>query len=222
MKRVFLVSLLVAVLSAGNVWGARDVGGTFGAFQTARGIGMGDASFIGALGIADATSAFGMVRYGLADYLEGRLKLGIRDGGAYDATIAIGADVTYQWWSDGPATTHPIDLAFGGMIEYFSIEYNDPGLPVMYDESIFQVGGYAVGSYPFLLENGMTISPYGRFNLRIEDINPDDPQFDHTTELEFGFNAGAKLEINQTLSAYGEVQLDGNDGVFLGLDFILL
>ncbi|HOD65915.1 MAG TPA: hypothetical protein PLR32_09095 [candidate division Zixibacteria bacterium] len=216
MKKVLAAALLAALLAAGEAMAISAQGSGFGTLATARGIGAGRASFAGGVGLADATTAFGMVRYGFADYLEGRFKLGLRDDAGMDAVLQIGADVTYQFWSVGPQSPNPMDLAFGGMIEYFPPDYLDD-----VDESLWMFGGYAIGSYPFALNNGMKLSPYGRLNLRVESFGTDVRGGDNS-ELEFGLNGGAMLEITPTLNAYGEFQIDGNDGVFLGLEFLIM
>lgn len=209
MKKVLPVLFACVVLFGADAKAISAWGSGFGTLTTAQGIGGGRASFQGGLGVADATTVFGTLRYGFSDYLDGRIKLGLRDDNFYDATLLIGVDMTYQLWAVGPQTQDPFDLAFGGMFEYFG-----PG-----DVDVWELGAYALGSYPFLLRNGMTISPYGRLNIRLEDYSGD--RFSDS-ELEFGFNGGAKLQINEAMGVYGEFQLDGNDGVFLGIEFLLL
>jgi hypothetical protein len=91
--------------------------------------------------------------------------------------------------------------------------------------SVLQLGGFALGSYPFVLSNGSTLSPYGRLNLRMENLSVDWPGGtppgldDSESNLEFGLHAGVAWKFGSTATAYGEFQLDGNDGLFLGLDF---
>ena len=80
-----------------------------------------------------------------------------------------------------------------------------------------------LASYPIQLKNGRSITPYGRFNARMESVSRDLPPTatsdDSKTNLEVGFNAGVKWEMTSTVDLYGEFQLDGNDGLFLGIDF---
>ncbi len=216
MKKVLLSVMVLGLLAGTHAVAKNAVGSAFGTVSTAHGIGMGNASFQGVIGIADATTVSGAFRYGFSDYLDGRLKLGLYDGDE-DAEIVFGADMTFQVWTVSQQSRNPIELAFGGMFEFVS-----PG-----DATIWQLGGYSIGSYPFLLNNGMTLSPYGRLNIRVENYSidyPDDFPLDDAddSELEFGFNGGAMLRINETINAYGEFQIDGNDGVFFGIEFLVM
>ena len=156
MKKVLLAVAVVGLLAGTNASAIDAFGGAFGTVSTARGIGMGSASFQGVVGIADATSVYGAFRYGFSNYLDGRLKFGLLDGDGGDTEITFGADMTFQVWTVGPQSSNPFELAFGGMFEFVS-----PG-----DATLWQLGGYGIGSYPFGLSNGMTLSPYGRLDRK--------------------------------------------------------
>lgn len=209
-KRIAIVALLVLgfALSASADWAA---GSSFGCLTTATSLGQGRGTFGGGVGIADGTCAFGTFKYGLSKFTDGRLKLGIRDeGGAADAEITFGADFKWQFWNVGQGRREPLDMALGGFFEFV-----DAG-----GVSVFQFGGQLFGSYPFRLSGGGTLSPYGRFNIRMESLSGDRGGSD--TNLEFGLNGGVAWKATPTVEFYTEFQVDGNDGVFIGIDFSVM
>ncbi len=184
-------------------------GSAFGNLQTASAIGQGRGDFGMGVGVTgDATSFVGWFQYGLAPYIDGRLKLGIIDPDGGDAEVTFGTDFKYQIWEVTSAVTNPLDLAVGGFLEY--VDFGDG--------SVLQIGGHVIGSYPFTLDNGTVLSPYGRFNTRIERF--DNHRSD--SELRFGLNGGVAWEVTSTVTLYGEFQVDGNDGVFFGASFGVL
>ncbi|MCK4633025.1 MAG: hypothetical protein KAT79_07110, partial [candidate division Zixibacteria bacterium] len=75
-------------------------------------------------------------------------------------------------------------------------------------------------SYPFVMTNGTTLSPYGRINLRMERMSYTFKDSD--SDLRFGLNAGVGWAISPTINLYAELQIDGNDGLFLGADFNIM
>ena len=106
-------------------------------------------------------------------------------------------------------------MALGAFGEYYDFE----------NSSAFEIGGQILASYPVKMENGMILTPYGRFNIRLESLSWDNtlPGVDDSeTNLEFGLNAGVKWVITKSFDLYGEFQLDGNDGLFFGIDFNIL
>lgn len=212
MKKLILVATIL-LLTTGMAQ-AGGGGSVFGTMTTAKARGMGVGNFITGVGLADATSAIGIFTYGLSSSADGSIKLALVDpGGTSDLKLAIGADFKLQVWDVSPASKQPIDLALGGIFEY--VDYG--GL------SIMQVGGQVIGSYPMAVSNGRTLSPYGRFNLRIERINKDNfPGNTTNSNLEFGFTGGVAYEVSSTTSIFGEFQIDGNDGLFLGIDFNIM
>ncbi len=201
---------MTLVMGVGTAQAAWNVGGSFGTLSTGETIGRGEVSVIAGLGLGDASTAFGALRYGVADNLDGRVKLGLRDEGGTDAETVFGVDLMFQVLTRDVRGGDPINLAFGGMAEVWNSEAHD----------IWQIGGFTVGSYPVRLGNGMTLAPYGRLNVRVEDIS-DDATADDSSELELGFNGGARLDVTRSFSVYGEFQIDGNDGIFLGAEFFL-
>jgi hypothetical protein len=213
MKKLIVITIALVTMTATNAPAITAFGSSFGNLATAKAMGQGNGVFGFGVGIADAKSVVGWFNYGLSEYIDGRLKLGLVDTDASDAEIAFGADFKYQFWSVNGAVANPLDMAVGGFLEY--TDYG--GL------SALQVGGQLIGSYPFRLQNGTTLSPYGRFNIRLEDWNSDykgDKASD--SELEFGLNGGVAWQVTSTINVYGEFQIDGNDGIFLGIDFSVL
>lgn len=206
MRKVLYLVAGILILSGSSTYAIDAVGSAFGNLTTAKAIGQGVGNFGAGVGIADATTAFGTFTYGLSKYTDGRLKLGLWDRGSNSNTrLTFGADFKWQFWTAGPGRREPFDMAFGGSFEYLDASAI----------SIFQIGGNVIGSYPFTMGNGSTLSPYGRFNIRVESASGTGTS---SSNLDFGFNAGACWKATSTVSLYGEFQLDGNDGVFLGLD----
>jgi hypothetical protein len=217
MKKLLVISAACLVLLSASAF-AESAGSAFGLLTTADALGQGKANIAGTIGIADATSFAGTLRYGLSRYTDGRIKIGLVDpGNGADTKITFGADFMWQVWdfipsasvgpNSGSSSTQPFDMAVGGAIEYVSYDF----------VSVLQIGGNVIGSYPVVLSNNSILKPYGRIGLRMESI---DPEFgDSDSNLEFGLNAGVAWQATANTTLYGEFQLDGNDGLFLGIDF---
>lgn len=218
-KTMIAVAALALILPASG--SAIDAfGSAFGNLQTAQPVGAGNGNFSGGVGIADATSFFGTFTYGLSTYTDGRLKLGLIDADGSDTKFTFGADFKWQVWDYKPNGKHPFDMAIGGLFEYASLGNSN------FDFSILQLGGFALGSYPVALNSGGFISPYGRLTVRLESASwdyPNRPEYDSfddsESSLKFGFHGGVSWSPSKTTTLYGEFQLDGNDGVFFGIDF---
>lgn len=215
MKRIVAAALIVVTFAAlGTQVRAEALGSVFGNLMTAQALGQGKGDFAAGVGIADATSFFGQFNYGLSQYMNGRIKVGLADPGeGADTKLVLGADLTWQIW-DYDATaeqTHPFDMALGGMFEYADYEVI----------SVIEFGGFVLGSYPITLESGTVLTPYGRVGLRVESVDFDYDGFGGGSDsnLEFGINGGLEWEITDATSLFGEFQLDGNDGVFFGVNF---
>lgn len=209
-EKILAAIALMTVLGVPAAEAAWNVGGSFGTLSTGEAIGRGEVSILAGLGVGDATTAFGSLRYGVGDRIDGRIKLGLRDEGGTDAELIFGADLMFQVLTREVRGGDPLNLSFGGMTEVWNSEAYD----------IWQIGGFTVGSYPFRLGNGMGLSPYGRLNVRVEDISDDAVRGD-SSELELGFNGGARLDVTRSLQVYAEFQIDGNDGLFLGAEFLV-
>jgi len=213
MKKIMILVSLGLILVSASSYAIDAVGSSFGTLTTARAMGQGTGTFGFGVGIADRTSFVGTFAYGLSEYSEGRLKLGLADPDYSDTKLTLGADYKWQFWNYGPNTKHPFDFAVGLFLEYVDF---DP-------YSALQLGGQLIGSYPVQLKNGGTLSPYGRFNARLEwlsrDLPPTAAGDDSESNLEVGLNGGVQWQMTSTVGLYAEFQLDGNDGIFLGIDF---
>ena len=236
MKKLTLISALVVIALAGSSVMA-DVGSAFGTQATAQSVGHRVGYFGVGVGIADFTSVVGTFDYGLSRYTTGRLKLGFTDDGDNaDMAISMGAELRWQLWRSGVTTSsakgksagttkkpsaisRPIDLAVGPMIEYFKIG-SQIGT-TSYDVSVFQFGGFVMGSHGFMTSGGKVITPYAKLNVRLEDTKlkvtglPDNSE----SNLRVGLGTGVAYQITNTMNLYGELQFDGNNGVFMGVDF---
>lgn len=213
MRKIVVLAVLIGFSFTGTSYAIDAVGSAFGTLATARVMGQGKANFMGAVGIADATSFFGTVTYGVSEEIDGRLKLGLIDpGSGADTKFTIGADTKWQFWRHGTETNEPLDMAFGGQFEYVGYE----------SLSIFQIGANVIGSYPAQLSNGDMLSPYARLNIRLESISLDAPAggSDYSeSNLKLGLNAGVAWQVTDATALFAEFQLDGNDGLFVGIDF---
>ncbi|MEK7774908.1 MAG: autotransporter outer membrane beta-barrel domain-containing protein [Candidatus Zixiibacteriota bacterium] len=210
-KSLIVATALLLVLAVSGVWADAYSGGAFGNLTTARTVGMGKGFWAVGVGVADATSFFGSFTYGMSNSFDGRVKFGFVD--RFDDTeVSIGFDVKYQMLVHGGASNNPFDMALGGLFEH--VDYGNA--------SVMQIGFLATGSYPFAMSNGRALSPYVRANVRIEDKNHDLRTDRDTSDLELGLNAGVHYELSKNVGLYGEFQIDGNDGLFFGLDFNVL
>ncbi|MEW6049651.1 MAG: hypothetical protein AB1644_01105 [Candidatus Zixiibacteriota bacterium] len=204
MKKTAWIVAIACLLFGLNVAAYDAVGTAFGALTTAQSLGQGKANIGAGVGIADATSVFGQLSYGLSKYTDGRLKLGLVDD--YNTELAFGADFKWQFLSTTGDSRRPMDMALGGFFEF--TEFGG--------QTLFQFGGQFFGSRSFRMSNGSALTPYGRFNARLESIE------DADTKIRFGLNGGCAWAVSTTINLYGEFQLDGNDGVFFGIDFNMM
>ena len=208
MKRLLLVSTILLVMALPGMCFAEAAGSHFGTLTTARAMGMGHGAFGLGVGIADRTSFVGTFNYGLSRFTEGRVKLGFVDvdyAGDSEIKLSLAADFKYQFMVMDKVSNSPMDMATGAFLEF--IDYDGA--------SLLQLGGQLIGSYPVLLDNGKLLSPYGRLNVRMERVSNGGSD----TDIQFGLNGGVAFELSKTMNIYGEFQIDGNDGLFLGIDF---
>ena len=209
MKKIICIAVLMLALSTSSVMSKGAMGSAFGTTTTAKslGAGVGNAGLV--IGIADATTFAGTFTYGMSQYIDGRFKLGMISDND-NTEIIFGADLKYQIWAMNDASAKPFDMGIGGMFEYFKSG----------SVSVLLIGGFVLGSYPVQLSNGNILTPYGRFNLRLESFSIDGGGSE--SELEFGLNAGVSYDLSDNITAFGEFQFDGNNGIFFGLDFRVL
>ena len=214
MKKAAIV--VATVLLAGVAYGdgLDAYGSAFGTLSKAQVIGQGAGDFGLAFGAADMTSFVGFFAYGMSESTEGRVKLGLADDRGVDATVTFGLDFHYQMLDFNSAVQQdPLDLSVGGFLEYVDFD----GL------SVFQIGADLLGSIPFDLSNATTLTPYGRFNVRLERYKVDVLGFsDSESELKFGLSLGTCWDMSENFGLYGEFQFDGNDGLFAGVRYRVL
>jgi len=231
MKRILVVTagvlLLITPVRAG------EVGSTFGALSTARTIPSGDRLINVRVGVADITSVAGVFGFGFSRTGDARLKIGVIDDSGFKTSFSLGADAKWQLMSmgknradsGGPAGSAPFDLAVGPLLEWFKVDFENN--PTFESQSVLQLGLAATGSFPVRLNKGGDLTPYGRLDARIEWVSmnaaagaaPAGDQDD--SQLALGLNLGvAWRPARSSVVLYGELQLDGNDGLFLGLDYL--
>lgn len=203
------IVLATVLLTAGVTYGDDALGSAFGTLSKAQVIGAGAGDVGLAVGIADMNSFVGSFAYGMSSSTEGRIKLGIADNDPADAELTFGMDFHYQMMDFDPAVqSDPLDMSVGGFLEYVDFDH----------WSIFQIGADLLGSYPFRMDNNTTLSPYGRFNVRLESYSNGGSD----TKLKFGLSMGACWDLSADFGAYGEFQFDGNDGLFMGIRYRVL
>ena len=201
MKRISaLLSLaLLALLLITPTTDARDaVGSSFGCFSTGRSLmkGTGLAGLGVGIGLGDnqRNTVVGSIHYGLYEYIEISGRAGLAD--ADDVRLTFYGDFKYQFMDGGPELNDPFDLAIGGFFEYI--------------KDVTQVGAQAMISKLYLMDRMQSLEPYARINVRVENVNSD-------SDIQFGLNGGLRWGVTRNISLFGELQLDGNDGLFLGL-----
>lgn len=198
MKRSITI-ITIFVLSCIGAASAREgIGSSFGNLTTGRALdkraGMAQLGVGIGIGNDHRNSFTGSLSYGLFEFTEARLRFGLAD--ADKVRVVIGGDFKYQFMDAGPALGDPFDLSTGLFFEYI--------------EDIFQVGGQAIASRPYLVGRMQALEPYARFNVRLEHFNSD-------SHIEFGLNAGVRWGITPNISLFGEIQIDGNEALFIGL-----
>ncbi len=225
MKKLTIITVLMLVAMASSAVMA-DVGSAFGTQATAQSLGHRVGYWGIGVGIADFTSVVGTFDYGLSKYTTGRLKLGFTDDGDNaDMALSLGAELRWQLWRAGVGTTknknatrRPIDLAIGPMIEYFKIGSTVGTTST--DISVFQFGAFVIGSHGFMTSGGKLITPYAKFNVRNENVKVEVAGVSASeSDLRVGLGTGVAYQMSNTMNLYGELQFDGNNGFFMGVDF---
>jgi hypothetical protein len=207
------VSVYLAVLIIGGFTISRadnSFGCISGNLASAEAIGYG----VGYLGVFggfgdNANSVFGSASYGFSKYTDGRVKLGFSDAdnSGSDPRLFIAADFKYQFMNySNQNRRQPLDMAVGGFTEF-----SDYG-----PFTIFQLGGNLIGSIPYRFSSGARLIPYGRLDFRLERWSF--PGFSDS-DFRAGLNLGAKYELSPDMNIYGEIQIDGNTGLFTGIEF---
>ena len=208
MKRL-IITLFVLLLAASNSFAGDAFGSVFGTLTTAKSISyhQGAVALNGGIG-DDINSVTASFTYGISDFTDIRLKGGFADPEGHDPKIAVGIDFKFQLLDVDGISAKPFDFSFGGTFEYMDLPHG----------GVLQAGAFALGSYPVLLKNGNFLSPYCRLGARLERLKVSGKS---DTDIEFGVNIGVKYNISDYIGAYGEAQLDGNNGIFFGVDYLV-
>jgi hypothetical protein len=223
MKTILFTAL--AVLLVAGVAGAENIGSAMGSMTTAQSTGRGQTSMGGTVGFTDYTTFAGTIAYGVGDHTDMRLRVGVADEEFFDMAFVVGGDMKVQIWDTASATTassHPFDMALGPFVEW--TKWNAEGDGSTASLSVLQMGGQITGSKTYQMDNGTTWTPYGQLNLRWERWNVD---FDSAlgggsaddSHLAAGMHAGVAWGVSRAVSLFGELQIDGNDGLFMGLNY---
>lgn len=196
-----------------------------GQMRSAETSGWGSLNLMTAVGIFEhARAVTGTVRYGLASPIDGTLSLAILDHDASsNASLVVGGDI--QCRIAHADLGHPLDMAIGGMIEYYSLDIGSSR-----NFSVLSVGFNYVISKPVRLDNGVHFTPYGRINLRVDhhssgdmyggylrDHYPDR----HDSRFRIGFNVGSVFPLSDKINLVGELQLDDQVGFIAGINFFM-
>jgi hypothetical protein len=155
----------------------------------------------------ESANIFGTVSYAFSNYTEGRAKIGFSDPDMPDSDpeLMLGFDFKYKFLDyAGTVKKDPLDMAVGALLEYVSYE----------GSSIIELGGNLIGSIPYRFQSGRSLVPYGSLNIRLERYSNGDSDSD----FRVGLNLGTKYELSDDVDIYGELQIDGNTGLFAGLE----
>jgi len=220
------LTVLLALLVTASVSWADNIGTMFGSLSTAQAGGKGQTTLSGMLGVTDFTSFGGSLTYGVADRTDFRVKLGVGDEDYFNAAVLLGADVKWQLWDATSMTPgvkqKPMDLAVGGFMEWSSWSAETQGTFIE-SERVFEAGFQVTGSRTYQMNNGTTWTPYGRANLRYErlSVNFAPGTFGDASDghMAVGLNGGVAWGVSQRVSLFGELQIDGNDGLFFGMNY---
>lgn len=156
----------------------------------------------------DGFAVVSSVRYGIAQYFEGRARLGFidPDGANTDIQILLGGDIKYQLWKY-KEQNNPCDLSLGAGVEYTKL---DPG-------NVLCVGGSVIGSMPYSFKNGTAIEPYGRINLRLQRYSVNGHS---DSDFKVGASIGTVLSISRLTDVTAEIQLDDEMALMFGVNLL--
>lgn len=223
--KITLTVLLALLVTASVAW-ADNAGTMFGALSTAQASGKGQTTLSGIVGVTDVTSFGGSLTYGLSDRTDFRVKLGVADETYWNTAVLVGADLQWQLWDqtsmEPGAARHPMDLAVGGFMEWSNWNADQQGTFID-SEQLLEAGFQVTGSHTYAMNNGTSWTPYARTNLRYEHIslNFAPGTIGNTSDghMALGLNGGVAWGVSQRVSLYGELQIDGNDGLLLGMNY---
>jgi len=213
MAKISILTVFVCLLSVTG-YTRESVGMASGNLTTADacGFGLGYTGLI--FGYGDAASCIGgYVTYGFSNFTEGRIKIGFSDldGPGTDPEFLFGFDLKYKFMDySGEMNNNPLDLALTSIVEYV----NYPG------SSVLELGGGLIGSIPYHFTSGRSLIPYTRLNLRWERYSENPGMNIAESNYRVGLNMGVEYELSSDINLYGEVQIDGNEAIFTGLEIL--
>lgn len=219
MKKIiaFTITLILVSISFAS-------GQFLGQLSPAPTLSKGDGMIGAYLGIYDdAFSVFGQFRYGIAKYVDWGLKGGMIDlnpgYGESNTGFAFGGDVKY--WFMEKRTGDPIDASFGVGMEFLKVS----------DYSIFSIGANIITSYKIEYNEGRSVTPYGRLNVRWEKSSFESSWrwpwgWKHEgnwsdSDMDVALALGADLKISSNMSLIGELEIDDNIGFVAGINYNL-
>ena len=214
-RQRFLIFFAVALMALASVPAHAQL---LGQVTTAKTLQPGTQDMGGFLGVFDhATTFFGQYRRGISSSLDFGLQAGLidQDGRNSDASVIFGGDLKYNVMSTG---TDPFDMALDARTSFYDVG----------NVSVFTLGASIILSRDYRLTQGSALTPYGGVNIRMEhsswDIDDRIPQRavdGDDTELDIGGVGGVKWELSDLIDALGEVVLDDDWGLVIGLNFKL-
>jgi hypothetical protein len=221
--------ILAALLVWAPLAAADNIGTFFGSMATAQATGKGQTTLNGTIGLADVTTYVGSLGYGFSDRMDGRIRVGAGDESGFNTAFVIGGDLRGQLWDADQMTgarPKPFDLSIGAFMEWSKWNIDDQYLgSASASMKVFEIGFQVLGSRTYRMSNGSTLTPYGRLNIRNENasFSYEDPTFGNTSasdnQVALGANAGVAWGVSDQFVLMGELQIDGNDGLFLGFDY---
>ena len=174
-----------------------------GQVSTARTTEQGANDMGGFLGVYDqAMALFGQYRRGFSPSGDFGILAGFYDPKGENARLTVGGDIKFQVFDD--QKNDPFDLALDSRLALIDIP----------NGFLFSVGESAVFSHDFKISRGSVLAPYGAVNLRLE-------HFSSHTEWEVAAAGGLRWEVSDLIDAYGELVIDNDLGLVMGLNFKL-
>jgi hypothetical protein len=203
-KRLLTWGLAVAALTASLLLLPTPVSAQFlGQVSTARTVDQGANDVGGFFGLYDhAVALFGQYRRGLSAAADFGAWAGFIDPEGGKASLVLGGDVKFQILDD--QKTDPFDLALDSRVAL--VDY--PG------SFLFSLGESVVFSHDFKVCHGSVLAPYGAVNLRLDHASSH-------TDWNVAAVGGAKWEVSDLIDGYGELVIDDDLGLVVGLNFKL-
>jgi hypothetical protein len=174
-----------------------------GQVSTARTVDQGANDVGGFFGLYDhAVALFGQYRRGFSPTADFGAFAGLIDPKGGRASLALGGDIKFQFLDDQKAD--PFDLALDTRV---ALVDNSGGV-------LFSLGESVVFSHDFKISHGSVLAPYGAVNLRLDHASSQ-------TDWNVAAVGGVKWEVSDLIDGYGELVIDNDLGLVVGLNFKL-